>query len=263
VKLERIRQYGADLRTSTADYSAGENREEVASAAAMARELSRRHGMTLLHPFDDVDVIHGQGTVGVEFLSQARDILGGAPLELIASPCGGGGMAAGVCLAAENSETKVITVEPPGYDDHAHSFASPTKERLALASIYSAGDGPSKSKSIACDALMAGAPGVVTWEVNRRLLSGALVVSSDASVARAMRVAFDHFRLVLEPSAAVPLAAVLDGMLSPQGGEGEGEGAEAEARIPPGRTIAFGIIASGGNTDLSTFARLMGCTAGA
>jgi threonine dehydratase len=249
VKLERIRQYGADLRTSTADYSAGENREVVASA--MAQELSRRHGMTLLHPFDDVDVIHGQGTVGVEFLSQARDILGGGGLELIASPCGGGGMAAGVGLAAENSETKVMTVEPPGYDDHAHSFASPTKERLALASIYRAGDG--HGKSTACDALMAGAPGVVTWEVNRRLLSGALVVSSDASVARAMRVAFDHFRLVLEPSAALPLAAVLDGMLSPQCGE--------EARIPPGRTI--GIIASGGNTDLSTFARLMGCTAGA
>ena len=296
VKLERIRHYGATLRTSVADYTTGENREVAASALAM--RLSQEHGLTLLHPFDDVDVIHGQGTIGLEFLAQADSLLGvaggangsssgiGGGLDTLVVPAGGGGMAAGICLSVEThygrsqkgaipgiqTLPQVVTVEPPGYDDHAHSFASLGKQRLSLAQIYDS-DADSggaavteraRSKSQACDALMAGAPGQITWEVNRQRLAAAIAVESDASVARAMKVAFDHFRVVLEPSGALALAAVLDGHFrAGSGGSGEGEGADAGGSLPnepllaPGRAV--GIIASGGNTDLVTFASLMGC----
>ena len=283
LKLERIRQFGATLKTSVANYAVGENREVV--AAALAQQLSREQGMTLLHPFDDVDVIHGQGTIGKEFLEQADVLLGGAgKLHTLVVPAGGGGMAAGICLAVEDQcssgyeAARVVTVEPTGYDDHAHSFASAGRERRSLAQIYAApgssssssgggGEGKQETgnahthKSKMCDALMAGAPGEITWGVNRKRLHGAIAIASDASVARAMRVAFDHFRVVLEPSGALALAAVLDGHFSSQsesepGGQGQGEPAPV---LEPGRNI--GVIASGGNTDLATFASIMGCAA--
>eukprot|EP00606_Chrysophyceae_sp_TOSAG23-5_P001603 GSChrysophyteH2.ASY1.ANO1.830.1 assembled CDS len=243
VKLERIRNYGATLRTSVADYTTGENREVV--AAALAMRLSQEHGLTLLHPFDDVDVIHGQGTIGLEFLAQADSLLG------IAGGANGSSSGSGGAISGIQTLPQVVTVEPPGYDDHAHSFASLGKQRLSLAQIYdsdadsggAAVTGRARSKSQACDALMAGAPGQITWEVNRQRLAAAIAVESDASVARAMKVAFDHFRVVLEPSGALALAAVLDGHF--------------RASSAPGRAV--GIIASGGNTDLVTFASLMGC----
>ena len=122
-----------------------------------------------------------------------------------------------------------------GFDDHAHSFAA--KQRLALANIYPPAAPPHPQRSVECDALMASAPGKhakliplrsphahaatppllhcwrsqftwarpgeITWAVNGPRLAGALAIADDASVARAMRVAFDHFRLVLEPSGAL------------------------------------------------------------
>lgn len=310
-------------------------------AAALARQYSEEEGLTLLHPFDDVHVVHGQGTLGLEFLQQAEEILTGAGivgageasngrrggdasrgggnsprwLDSVVVPCGGGGMTAGVCLAVEEAaetralaarardfmrsssslvdrtavlalvrdnaasgvgdgggdsetslpQTRVMTVEPTGYDDHAHSLAR--SQRLSLGEIYrpeaAGGLGDPKGRSIACDALMASAPGEVTWAVNGPRLAGAVAIQDDASVARAMRVAFDHFRLVLEPSGALALAAVLDGQermvheahTERSGGAGLGGGNGPV--LPPGRAV--GVVLSGGNTDLATFARMMGC----
>jgi threonine dehydratase len=255
VKLERIQKYGATLQMSTANYDKGENREVI--AAQMAHDISHKHGMTLLHPFDDIEVIHGQGTIAHEFVQQVRDLedAGNSPngsLDLIAVPAGGGGMAAGICLYVEDSDTKVVTVEPTGYDDHVHSFAHSEKDRRTLAEIYSENDDVNSiEKSVYCDALMAGSPGSITWDVNRNRLADAIAISSDKSVARAMRVAFDHFRLVLEPSGALSLAAVLDRHLSSRD--------PSQPILPPGMMI--GVIASGGNTDLTTYAKLMGCKA--
>ena len=86
-----------------------------------------------------------------------------------------------------------------------------------------------------------GAPGDKTWQINESRLSDALESTGDESAARAMKVAFDHYRLVLEPSGALALAAVLD------------------KQIPlDGKTIV--VVASGGNTDMEIFAKLMGCS---
>ena len=82
-----------------------------------------------------------------------------------------------------------------------------------------------------------------TWQINESRLSGALESTGDESAARAMKVAFDHYRLVLEPSGALALAAVLDKQIPQQ---------------MDGKTIV--VIASGGNTDMNIFAKLMGCT---
>jgi threonine dehydratase len=250
IKLDRIQQYGAKLELSTAGPT--ENREVVASA--LAQDIAQTRGMTLLHPFEDTDVVHGQGTCGMELLEQAEQLLQSSNTDdddatttigTIVIPCGGGGLTAGINLAVEQQNQQqaekkinVISVEPKGFDDHAQSFQR--NQRTSLAELYP--NAPPPGRSVDCDALMAGAPGIKTWQINSQRLSGALESEGDASAANAMRVAFEQFRLVLEPSGALALAAVLDG------------------QIPKTDNQAVVVIASGGNTDLTTFARLMGCT---
>jgi threonine dehydratase len=245
IKLARIKQYGAQLELSTALPT--KNREVVASA--LAQDIASSRGVTLLHPFEDIDVVHGQGTCGMELLEQAGQLLGNTgedynmpSIGTIVVPCGGGGLTAGINLAVEQNRQSesidVISVEPKGFDDHARSLQR--RQRTSLAELYP--DEPPSGRSVDCDALMAGAPGIKTWQINSERLSAAIESEGDASAANAMRVAFEQFRLVLEPSGALGLAAVLDG------------------QIPLDGDRPVVVIASGGNTDLSTFARLMGCT---
>jgi cysteine synthase len=193
-KQVRCRSYGA--RVVLSDVVEGENRE--VTAARLAESLSREHGFTLLHPFEDHDVIAGQGTVAVELAEQATADLGVTHVDAFFVCAGGGGLAAGCCLALEESmpECKRYAVEPEAYDDHARSFAA--GERLSVTgNPYSI-----------CDALQAASPGANTFPITSRLLTGVLTVSDD-EVRHAMRVAFECLQLVLEPSGAVPLAAVL------------------------------------------------------
>lgn len=234
IKLERIEKFGATLVLSTA--KPDENREVVASA--MAQEIASTKGMTLFHPFEDINVVHGQGTCGMELLEQSLEQLHCHP-DVIIVPCGGGGLTAGINLAVEHEKaaSQVYTIEPKGFDDHAQSFIS--KKRMSLAELYPTGG--EQDRSVYCDALMAGAPGDITWKINGPRLAGALESKGDDSAARAMKVAFDHYRLVLEPSGALGLAAVLDKQVD-----------------VTNKTVV--VIASGGNTDLETFAKLMGCT---
>lgn len=237
VKLDRIEKYGADLVLSTA--KPDENREVVASA--LAQEISDTKRMTLLHPFEDRQVIHGQGTCGMELLDQCREMTG-APPDMILVPCGGGGLTAGIQLAVEHHQgrfgeksTDVYTVEPRGYDDHAKSLSA--GKLRSLAEIYDE-ESPPTDRSVYCDALMAGAPGDITWSINGPRLKGALESSGDTSAANAMKVAFEHYNLVLEPSGALGLAAVLDGQVD-----------------VTNKTIV--VIGSGGNVDHSIFSKLM------
>jgi threonine dehydratase len=167
-----------------------EDREEIATRLTAAR------GAALVPPFEHPDVIAGQGTVGREIAAgaQARKL----ELDCVYVPCSGGGLVAGCALALKSvyPACKIFAVEPEGYDDTARSLAAGT--RLPVAS---------GGKTI-CDALMAATPGAISFAINKRLLAGAVAVG-DAEVLDAMKFAAEHLKLVVEPSGAAALAAVL------------------------------------------------------
>ena len=216
IKIENTRSYGAEVLLYD---RYRETREEVAAAIVAER------GATLVRPYDDPDVIAGQGTCGLEIGRQAAAL--GLRLDLLLVCCGGGGLTAGSALAlAELSpRTAVYTVEPVGFDDTARSLA--TGRRVTNES----------GRHSICDALLAPTPGELTFSINRRLLAGGLVVSEDETRG-AMAYAFRHLKLVAEPGGAVALAALLSSKL--------GFG---------GKTIA--LILSGGNVDPERYAQII------
>jgi len=226
-KQTRARSYGATVVLS--NIVPGINRE--VTAAELAEELASTHKYTLLHPFEDPDVIAGQGSCGVEICQQCQEQcnLDTGP-DMLLIPTGGGGLAAGCALAVHavyGDAVSMYAVEPEGYDDHRLSFAQGSRVGLTGNPVS------------LCDSLQAVSPGKNTFPITRRLLAGALVVN-DSEVRNAMKVAFETLQLVLEPGGAVGLAAVLSGKC------GDVEG----------KTIV--VIASGGNTDYEKFSTIMG-----
>lgn len=196
-----------------------ENREEI------GQRLSSERGLTLVKPYDDPCVIAGQGTAGLELVEQAAE-LGAAP-DIVVSPCGGGGLTAGCALAVKERlpNAMVFGAEPAGLDDTARSLAF--GQRVA--------NNP-KATTI-CDALMAPTPGEITFEINRKLLAGAVAVT-DPEVLSAMRRAFLDLKLVVEPGGAVALAAILSGKIDVRG-----------------KTVV--VVCSGGNVDPAMFERAL------
>jgi len=212
VKVEGVIGFGGEVRT----YDRWtESREAIGAAIAAER------GAILVPPFDDPFVIEGQGTAALEMLDQAD-----APFDQLLCGASGGGLLAGInlVLAERSPNTQVFVVEPEAFDDTARSLAA--GERVGH---------PQGPPSI-CDALMAPMPGELTWPINRRL-AGALTVS-DAEAAEAMRFAFRHLKLVIEPGGAVSLAALLSGK------------AKARDRVT-------GIVLSGGNVDPALYAEII------
>lgn len=212
VKVEGVIGFGGEVRT----YDRWtESREAIGAAIAAER------GAILVPPFDDPFVIEGQGTTALEMLDQAD-----VPFDQLLCGASGGGLLAGInlVLAERSPNTQVFVVEPEAFDDTARSLAA--GERVGH---------PQGPPSI-CDALMAPMPGELTWPINRRL-AGALTVS-DAEAAEAMRFAFRHLKLVIEPGGAVSLAALLSGK------------AEARGRVT-------GIVLSGGNVDPALYAEII------
>jgi threo-3-hydroxy-L-aspartate ammonia-lyase len=212
-KLAAIAGYGAEVHRYD---PAREQREEVAAAIAADRSL------TMVRPFDDFDVMAGQGTVGLELVQQS----GPAGVDQVLVPVGGGGLAAGVSTAvrALAPDASVIGVEPAGADDTARSLRA--GHRVTL-------DQP----ATIADGLLAQQPGELTFAVNSRLLADVVTVPEDAIV-DAMRFCFERMKIVIEPSGAVPLAALLTGAV-PAAGR---------------RTV---VVISGGNIDPATFARYL------
>lgn len=211
VKIANTRAYGAEVVLYN---RATEDRDAIGAALAEGR------GLTLIRPYDDPQVIAGQGATGLEIAAQAKAAGIGQAEVLVC--CGGGGLASGIALAleADASDLRVRTVEPLGFDDMARSLASGTRQK-----------NPAATGSI-CDAILTPAPGQLTLPILQRLAGQGLAVSDDQAL-QAMALAFTYLRIVLEPGGAVALAAALF------------------APDLPDTVIA---VATGGNVDPEVFA---------
>jgi threo-3-hydroxy-L-aspartate ammonia-lyase len=189
-KLAAIEGYGARLRRYD---PATESRAEV------AQEIADEQGRTLIRPFDDFDIMAGQGTVGLELAEQVPD------LQRVLVPVGGGGLAAGVSTALTGliPGVSVIGVEPATASDTSQSLRA--GKRVSIAEPDTIADG-----------LRAREPGELTFAVNSRLLDDVVTVTEEAIV-DAMSFCFTRLKIVVEPSGAVPLAAVLSGIVAATG----------------------------------------------
>ena len=217
VKLEATLALGAEIVRYD---RATESREAIAAQLAHAR------GATLVPSFDDPWIIEGQGSAGIEAMTQIVEARLPDPAHVVI-PCGGGGLAAGVALALP--EAQVTVVEPEGWDDMTRS--------LEAGWIEPVGDHP---PATACDALQTNQVSPLTFDVlSRRGATGIAV--SEAETRAAQRWAAAKLRLVLEPGGAVALAALLAG--------------KVEAK--PGLLV----ILSGGNADPSDYARVLASAA--
>lgn len=189
---------------------------------AIAREIAADSGAELVPSYEHRDIIAGQGTVGLEIMDQASE-LGLVPDQVLIC-CGGGGLGSGCAIAikARSPETRVYLVEPKDFDDTRRSFEVGRRVR-----------NEGQARSI-CDALQTDMPGKMTFDINRRLAEGVLTVTDD-EVKVAMRFAFRHLKLVVEPGGAVALAAVLAGKVETHG-------------------KVTAVVLSGGNVDTALFA---------
>jgi threonine dehydratase len=187
VKITNTRAYGAEVVLYD---RAQDDRDAIGAGLAQAR------GLTLIRPYDDAQVIAGQGTVGLEIAQQAAEA--GIMSADVITCCGGGGLTSGIALALESHAPGLIvrTCEPAGFDDVARSLAAGSVQRNAQA-----------SGSI-CDAIVTPHPGALTFPILQRLCGPGLVVTDDEAL-QAMALAFAHLRIVIEPGGAVALAAAL------------------------------------------------------
>lgn len=212
-KREGTLALGAEI----VDYDrATESREKI------ARRLAEARGATLVPSFDDPWVIEGQGSAGIEAVAQMAALGMGAPTHVV-SPCGGGGLAAGLTLAV--LDARITVVEPEGWDDMRRS--------LEAGWIEPVGDNPPPT---ACDSLQTTRVSPLTFEVLARRGAEGVAVS-EAEVAAAQRFAADRLRLVVEPGGAVALAALLAGRVAAKEG--------------------MLVILSGGNVDRAAYARVL------
>jgi threonine dehydratase len=216
MKIENTRALGAEVVLYD---RATEDRDAIGSRIAEDR------GLTLIKPFDEPEVIAGQGTCGLEIAAQAAE-MGVTEAEVIVC-CGGGGLTSGIALALESKAPgmRVRPAEPENFDDVARSLASGQIERNAA----SAGG--------LCDAIVTPQPGNLTFPIMQRLCGPGLVVTDDQAQ-MAMAQAFARLKLVAEPGGAVALAAALY----------HGDQIEADTVI---------VTISGGNVDRSVFLRAL------
>jgi threo-3-hydroxy-L-aspartate ammonia-lyase len=210
-KVAATREYGAEV----VSYD-----RQTMNRAAIAAQLAAERGATLVPPYDDAAIVAGQGTVALELLQDVPD------LEVLLVCTGGGGLLAGCALAATalRPGIAVYGVEPEAGDDFAQSFAR--GERIEISVPDTIADGQQTTS-----------PGELTFPIVQRLCAGILTVSDDGLRA-AMRFAFERLKLVIEPSGASALTALLDGKLDAVG-----------KRV--------GVIVSGGNVDAAKYAAIL------
>ena len=214
-KVAATRALGAEVIQAGITFA---NREQ------RLREVMAERGYTLVHPFDDWDVIHGQGTAARELLHDAPD------LDVVAAPLGGGGLLAGTAISAKNvaADVRVVGVEPAAADDGYRSWRSGTIQTLGAA-----------PKTLA-DGVRTTAIGTRNFDVMfEHGLVDEVVTVTEEEIAEATRVAWSSLHLALEPTGALPLAAYLAGKL-------------------PRPMDSLGLILSGGNANLETVATILG-----
>lgn len=211
VKLDATRGYGAEVIVY--DRLRGD-REKIAN------ELATTRGMTLVPPFNDPHIIAGQGTAALELCEEISD------LDALVVPVGGGGLISGCAIAAKGAREKIAVygVEPEGADDARQSLE--TKSIVKIAPPKTIADGV-RTESI----------GTLTFAVMRELLS-AIVLVSDAEILDAVRFVMTRMKMVVEPTGAVSIAAVMQNKI-------------------PRDLKRVGIIVSGGNLSLEVLSRLV------
>lgn len=218
IKIDNTRRFGAEVVLYDRQ---NEDRE------AIGRRLQQERGAVLVPPFDDPHIIAGQGTLALEIAEQARTLYQ-RRVDILLAPCSGGGLIAGCALAMQraNPDAKIYSVEPEAFDDTARSLASGKRESVRT------------GEPSVCDALQVPTPGALAFEVNRRLLAGGLTASDDVAF-DAMRFAWRELKLVLEPSGALALGALLAGRIE-----------------AGGKTVA--VVLSGGNVDPILYCKVLG-----
>ncbi len=204
VKLTATRGYGAEVIVY--DRFKG-SREQIAT------QLSKERGMTLVPPFNDPHIIAGQGTAALELVEEIPD------LDALVTPVGGGGLISGCAIAAKalRPQITVYGVEAEGADDAKQSLARGEIVRIP------------PPKTIA-DGIRTESVGTLTFAIMRQLLSD-IVLVSDAEIIDALRFVLPRMKIVVEPTGAVPIAAVM------------------QSRIPPSMK-RVGVIVSGGNIGM-------------
>jgi threonine dehydratase len=204
IKVDNVRGFGATIRFCA---------PTVAAREAACAEVAREHGATLVHPFDNADVIAGQGTAALELLEDFPD------LDAIIAPCGGGGLLSGTAIVAKSLHPaiRVLGAEPANAGDATAGFRSGHIEPL-----------PAGLATIADGLRTTLAPR--TFATLRRHVD-AMATCSEEAIVRAMRMTWERMKIVIEPSSAVPLACLLE-----------------RAFDIAGKRV--GVIVSGGNVDL-------------
>lgn len=216
IKIANTRAYGAEVVLYD---RATEAREDVAEAILSTRDL------TLIAPFDNYDVIAGQGTVGLEI---AHDLAAmGIERAQIAACTGGGGLTGGTAMAIKHlmPSARVYAVEPEGFDDVARSMASGQRERNA------------QSSGGLWDAVITPSPGELTFPILQQHVDDVLIVSEDETWS-AMAHAFDRLKIVAEPGGVIALTAALSG------------------KFPDGDDPIVAVV-SGGNVDRDVFIKAL------
>jgi threonine dehydratase len=210
-KIEGTRGYGAEVILYD---------KETQSREELAAQLKQERGMSLIPPYDYADVVAGQGTAALELIEET------GPLDVLLTPCGGGGLLSGSALAAGavSPGCRVIGVEPELADDATRTFRSGELQTV-------------HNPPTIADGLRTPSLGRITWPLVRANVAGMRTVTEE-EIVDAMRFLWTRMKIVVEPSGAVPLAAVM-----------------ADPDVFRGMRV--GIVLSGGNVDLASACQLL------
>lgn len=215
-KIDNTRALGAEVVLYDREH---EDRDEIGA------RISRERNLTLIKPFDEPEVIAGQGTCGLEIAEQAAEL--GITVADVLVCCGGGGLTSGIALALEQDapNMRVRPVEPEGFDDVCRSLISGKIER-----------NPTTLGSL-CDAIVTLSPGQLTFPIMQRLCHAGITVTEEQAL-HAVQLAHDRLKITVEPGGAVALAAALF----------HGDQITSDCLIA---------VASGGNVDRDVFERAL------